>query len=222
MRRVIVFAASLAVAGCGGHGARFTPVVTNPWFPLKPGTTLEYAGSSEGEPQRDVFRVTHGTKVVDGVRCVVIDDRVYSRGRLIERTSDYYAQDTHGTVWYFGEDTAELDRRGRVVSREGTWHAGVGGGKAGVFMPANPTIGEAHLQEFLPGHAEDHFQVVSLTARVRVPYGSFQDVLRTREWTPLEPKVLDAKYYVRGIGEVYEGTVKGPPEVFRLVRVTRR
>src|SRR3954453_14331129 len=182
--------------------APFTSHVTNPWFPLKPGTTMVYDGESDGTPQRDVFRVTKRTKVVNGVRCRVVDDRVYEHGRVVERTNDYYAQDANGTVWYFGEDTAELNRRGRVISREGTWHAGVHGAKAGIFMPAHPRVGEAHRQEFLRGHAEDHFKVMSLAARVAVPYGTFDHALRTREWTPLEPGVIDRKDYVRGIGEV--------------------
>jgi hypothetical protein len=201
----------LAALAPPAEAARFSSHVTNQWFPLRPGTTLTYDGESDGRPQRDVFRVTRRTKIVDGVRCRVVDDRVYERGRLRERTHDYYAQDSRGTVWYFGEDTAELDSRGRVVSREGTWHAGVDGAKAGIFMPAHPRVGEVHRQEFLRGHAEDHFKVLSVTAQT----------LRTKEWTPLEPGVVDAKYYVRGVGEVSERTTKGGDERFWLVRITR-
>src|SRR4051794_22452898 len=85
-----------------------------PRFPLKPGTTLTYQGVKDGKRQRDVFRVTHRTRVIDGIRCRVIDDRVYSGGQLSERTRDYYSQDARGRVWYFGEDTAELDRNGHA------------------------------------------------------------------------------------------------------------
>jgi hypothetical protein len=176
----------------------------------------------DGKPARDVVTVTHRTRLVGGVRCRVVHDRVHMRGRLAERTADYYAQDARGAVWYFGEDTAEFNARGEVTSREGTWHAGVDGARAGIFMPAHPRVGERHRQEFLRGHAEDHFQVVSLDAHVVAPFGTFEHALRTREWTPLEPGVIDAKFYVRGIGEVVEQTIRGGDEVARLVRVVRR
>src|SRR3954447_926048 len=201
----------------------FTTKVDNPWFPLRPGTTLVYKGGEGGNPERDVFKVTRRTNVVNGVRCVVIDDRVYSgrgAGHLSERTKDYYAQDSKGNVWYFGEDTAGLDSNGSVKSTEGTWHAGVDGAHAGLFMPAHPRVGETHRQEYLKGHAEDWFKVLSLNAKVNVPYGRYTHALRTREWTPLEPDVIDNKYYAYGIGEVFEGTVKGGNERFRLVAVT--
>ena len=156
------------------------------------------------------------------MHCVVVHDRLYLRGRLAERTSDYYTQDAGGTVWYFGEDTAELGPRGDVTSREGTWHAGVDGARAGIFMPAHPRVGERHRQELYRGHAEDHFQVVSLDARITVPYGAFDHALRTREWTPLEPGVIDTKHYVRGIGQVAEQSVRGGSERAALVRILHR
>ena len=221
--------AALVFAGsAGGTGTRadrpggFTTTIDNPWFPLKPGTTLVYKGVKDGKPQRDVFKVTKRTKVVGGVRCLVVDDRVYASGHLGERTNDYYVQDADGNVWYYGEDTAELDSHGRVTSREGTWHTGVHGARPGIFMPAHPRVGETHRQEYLKGHAEDQFAVLSLNARIRTPYRSFRHALRTKEWTRLEPGVVDNKYYVRGIGEVFEGTVKGPKETAVLVRVRRR
>jgi len=218
-----LLAAAMIGALCApsAAGRTFSAHVDNAWFPLRPGTTYVYRGMKDGSPARDVVLVTHRTKRVGGVRCRVVHDRLYLRGRLAERTADYYAQDARGTVWYFGEDTAELGRRGRVITTEGTWHTGVDGARAGVFMPAHPRVGERHRQEFLRGHAEDHFEVVSLDAHVAVPFDTFEHALRTREWTPLEPGVVDAKYYVRGIGEVSEQTVRGGREAARLVRVVR-
>ena len=231
-------ALAAAIAGCGSDSsaqtttksargfdpvpppAEFTTAVDNAWFPLRPGTTLVYKGGEGSTKERDVFKVTRQTKVVNGVRCVVIDDRVYSGGHVAERTHDYYAQDSKGNVWYFGEDTATLDAKGHVKSREGTWHAGVNGARAGLFMPAEPRVGETHRQEYFKGHAEDWYRVLDLNSKVTVPYGSYSHALRTREWTPLEPDVVDNKYYARGIGEVFEGTVKGGNERFRLVSVT--
>jgi hypothetical protein len=223
MRRTLLVTALLTLlAGAPpAAGRSFSARVDNPWYPLKPGTTYVYRGFEGAKPMRDVVVVTHRTRLVDGVRCRVVHDRVFVGGHLAERTSDYFAQDARGTVWYFGEDTAELTRSGRVVSTEGTWHTGVDGARAGVFMPAHPRVGERHRQEFLRGHAEDRFQVLSLDAHVTVPFGTFDHALRTREWTPLEPGVVDRKDYVRGIGEVAERTVRGGNEQLGLVRIVR-
>jgi hypothetical protein len=199
--------------------AGFVRTVDNPWFPLVPGTTLVYRGVKDGEPTRDVVHVTTRARVVDGVRCIAVTDRLYASGRLAERTTDWYAQDRGGTVWYFGEDTAELDRAGRVRSREGSWLAGVNGARAGVFMPAHPRVGRAFRQEYLKGHAEDHFRVLGLHASVRTPAVASTRALLTKEWTPLEPDVVDHKLYVRGVGLVEEQTVRGGDE--RAVLVSR-
>jgi hypothetical protein len=138
---------------------------------------------------------------------------------LEERTSDYYAQDRCGNVWYFGEDTATLDRHGNVVDTEGTWHAGVDGARPGVFMQAHPRLGRRFRQEWYRGHAEDVFKVVDRSAAVTVPYASFRHALRTAEWTALEPEALDDKFYVAGIGQVAEVSVRGPREALRLVEI---
>jgi hypothetical protein len=215
VKRLAVLAA-LVVCGTGSAATpRFSPVVDNSWFPLKPGTIYHYTGVKDGEPSREVLTVTHRTKVVAGSECVEIRDLLYLSGKLEERTTEWYAQDRAGNVWYFGEDTAELDRHGRVTSTSGTWRAGVHGARAGLFMFAHPKAGLSAQQEYLRGEAEDHFQVVSLNARYKG-----ERALLTKEWTPLEPGVLDHKYYVRGIGTVLEQTVKGPAERNVLVSVT--
>jgi len=200
----------------------FTPRVTNRWFPLRPGMRWEYRGVEDGQRMRDVVRVLAQVERVDGVPCAVVDDRVFHDGRLAERTTDWYTQDAHGTVWYYGERTAELDRRGRVTSREGSWRAGVDGARAGVFMPARPRAGAAFAQEDAPGRAEDRFRIVDLRASVSVPFGTWRGTaLRTRETSPLEPGVVDAKWYVAGIGPVREATERGPAERAALVAFHR-
>jgi hypothetical protein len=204
-----------AAAACGSaHGAEapFVRHVTNPWFPLEPGTVFTYTGEKDGGHGRDVVTVTHATKVIRGVRCTAVSDRLYVRGHLAERTTDWYAQDAHGNVWYFGEDTAELDSAGTVTSREGTWQAGVHGAQAGIFMPAQPKVGRSFRQEYLKGHADDHFAVIQLAGRSLV----------TKEWTPLEPGTLDHKVYRRGTGLVKEQTVRGGNERWTLADVRHR
>ena len=229
MRRQSIFAAAVAIAlvawfaGQLGTAAPipsdFSARVDNPWFPLKPGTVYVYHGVKDGQTARDVVRVTHETKRIDGVPCAVVEDRLYLRGRLHESTTDWYTQDKQGNVWYYGESTAELDKHGRVTSTEGTWQAGRHGAQPGIYMPAHPKVGQSGRQEFYKGHAEDHFQVLSLRASVRVPYVSSNHALLTKEWTPLEPGTIDHKLYVRGIGTVLERTVKGAVERDVLVSV---
>jgi hypothetical protein len=201
--------------------ANFVRRVDNPWFPLRPGTTFVYRGVKDGKPARDVYHVTLATKRIQGVLCTAVSDRLFLAGRLAERTTDWYAQDRGGDVWYFGESTAELDRAGRVTSTEGSWQAGRDSAQAGIYMTARPKVGQSRRQEYYKGHAEDHFSVLSLRASVSVPYVSSNRALLTKEWTPLEPATLDHKYYVRGIGEVKEVAVKGPTERLELVAVRR-
>lgn len=201
--------------------SQFAPRVDNPWFPLRPGTVYVYRGRKDGQRSRDVVAVFTETKTILGVRCTVVSDRLYLRGRLEERTRDWYAQDRRGNVWYFGEDTAELYRNGAVKTREGSWQAGVDGARAGIFMPAHPRPGQSGVQEMFKGEAEDHFRVLSLSAPVTTPAVSSRHALLTREWTPLEPGVVDHKLYVRGIGTVLERTVRGGEELNELIAIRR-
>ena len=199
----------------------FVATVDNPWFPLIPGTVFTNTGMKDGKRAVDTFEVGHETMVIAGVTCVVIHDSLKLDGVLEERTSDYYGQDRAGNVWYFGEDTDELDAKGNVTTTEGSWHAGVDGAMPGIYMSADPAVGQSFAQEFYEGHAEDHFRVKALAVHVKVPFGSYADALLTEEWTPLEPDVLDNKYYVRGIGQVREVAVKGDPEELSLARIQR-
>ncbi len=201
------------------EAAGFSPNVTNPLFPLKIGRTLVYTGVKDGKKALNIATTTNRTRRIAGVLTRVVQDRLYLDNVLEERTSDYYTQDRCGNVWYFGEDTATLDARGRVVSTDGSFHAGVAGAQPGVFMQAHPQLGRRFRQEWAPGQAEDTFSVVDRSARVQVPYGTFAHALRTQESTDLEPGVLDTKVYVAGIGEVVERSLRGPRESLRLVEI---
>jgi hypothetical protein len=223
---VCALVALCAACGATNHAATapktvFSAHVDNPWFPLRPGSVARYDGVKDGKPSIDIVRVTAKTRRIHDARCVAVDDRLYLGGHLEERTTDWYAQDTRGNVWYFGENTAELDRKGQVTSTEGSWLAGRDGAQAGIFMPAHPRVGQSGRQEYLKGHADDHFQILGLATRVSVPFVTTSKALLTNEWTPLEPNVLDHKYYVRGIGTVLEQAVRGPKEVNTLVSFRR-
>lgn len=195
--------------------------VTNPWFPLKPGTRMVYHGTKDGGRARDVVVVLHRTRTIQGVVCRAVRDRLFIDGVLEERTIDWYAQhrDT-GDVWYFGERTAELDKQGHVITTEGSWLAGRDGARAGIYMTGHPQVGQTHQQEFYAGHAEDHFTILDLTARATVPLLWSSHAVLTKEWTPLEPDVLGHKYFLRDVGQVLENSVRGPREFNRLVSVS--
>jgi hypothetical protein len=214
-------ASSLAGVSVHPSPSHFTAGrVDNEWFPLRPGNRLVYRGTEDATKLRDVFLVTHRTKVIDGVTCRVVHDRVFVNGILREVTTDWYAQTQDGTVWYFGERTALLSKKGHVVSREGSFRSGRDGAQAGIFMPANPKVGQSFKQEDYPGHAEDTFTILDLSAHISVPVIASDHALLTKETTPLEPGVLDHKYYVRDIGTVREVTVTGGNESLKLVSVT--
>ena len=197
----------------------FTANVTNEWFPLPPGRTLEYRGVNEDGDVRELFHISDETQKVGGVTCRVVLDRLYVDGELAETTRDYYAQDRQGNVWYFGEDTAELEEDGSMVSTSDTFHTGEAGALPGIFMTAVPAVGDTHRQEYYLGYAEDFYAVEALSTKVVTPYRTFTGAMRTREWTPLEPDLLDHKYYVKGIGTVKEVTVKGGKEDLRLYAI---
>jgi hypothetical protein len=191
-----------------GHNSN---LITNSWFPLARGSVYVYEGQKDGKAARDVMTVTRKVKTITGIRAAVVADRLFLNGRLAERTTDWYAQDRHGTVWYLGEKTAELNAHGKVTSTEGSFLNGRDGAKGGIFMPANPRVGQSLQQESFKGQAEDRFRILDLETSVSTPAVSSQSAMLTEETTPLEPKVVDHKYYVRGIGTVTEQQVAGAP-----------
>lgn len=138
------------------------------------------------------------------VECVVVRDTAWQGGELIERTFDWYAQDEKGTVWCFGEDTKEY-KNGEAVTSAGSWETGVNGAQPGVVMQADPRPGQSYRQEYY--EAEDKAKVVGPNETFTVPYGSFDHVLVTREWTPLQPGLVEHKCYAPGVGQV--GTSEG-------------
>ncbi len=200
--------------------ARFSTTIDNPFLPFVPGTVMRYRETGSDGRGRDVVRVTHRTKQIQGVKTVVVRDRAFLRGELVEDTFDWYAQDRRGNVWYFGENTKEYEN-GQVVSTEGSWKAGRDGARAGIVMKAHPRVGVTYRQEFSPDVAEDQATVLSRDAAVTVPYGSFRNVLRTKDFTALEPSTVENKFYARGIGSVLEKLVRGGRERVVLVSVSR-
>jgi hypothetical protein len=229
--RLMLVAGTLLAGGCGDNGTgpttlppfdpgNFVVGVTNPLFPLTPGTINYYEGRSEGMAQTDSVEVLNDTKFILGVTATVVHDRVYTEGSLTEDTFDWYAQDKDGNVWYLGEDTKELDN-GQVVSTEGSWEAGVSGAEAGIIMWADPAahIGEEYRQEFSRGVAQDLGKVVAVDQSVDVPFGSFTGCVKTADRSELEPGIVENKFYCSGIGVTLEVGVQGSTDRNELVEV---
>jgi hypothetical protein len=202
--------------------SNFVDRVDNPYFPLEPGTTWVYEGKTPEGTERVEDTVLQKTKRVMGVECVVLRDRVWTNGELVEETFDWYAQDKEGNVWYFGEDTKEYEN-GKVVSTKGSWEAGVDGAKPGIIMPADPKVGHSYREEYYIGHAEDMAEVISLDGAalndaIFTPYDSFgKDILVISAWNALEPAILEHKYYAPDVGLIGEVKATGPAEKVELV-----
>jgi hypothetical protein len=215
----LIAAAVLLLSGCGESTsgspelpqgsepveldpAAFTTEIDNPYWPMSPGSRWVYRETDgKGGVQRVDVTVTDRTKVIDGIKAVVVHDLVTEDGEKVEDTLDWYAQDNDGNVWYLGEDTTEYEN-GKPVSKEGSWEHGVDGAQAGVIVPAKPEQGLDYREEYYAGEAEDAAEVLSLEGRAEVPFGRFSGALMTRNFTPLEPNVVELKLYARGIGPV--------------------
>jgi hypothetical protein len=207
-----------ASTGAVPDPSHFVRHITNPYLPYRPGSRWVYSGIKDGQTQRDVVTVRYGTKSILGITATVITDVATHGGVLLEKTTDWYAQDDQGNVWYLGERTAAYE--GGTVDTSGSWQAGVKGALPGIVMTAVPQVGDTYRQEYWPGQAEDQYWLVDLNQHVSVPFGSFHHALLTLEWSRLEPNVIDRKDYVRGIGVVKEQAAQGPKEIATLVRYT--
>ncbi len=199
--------------------ADFVANIDNPYFPLTPGTTFNFrATTAEGNEAGKVV-VTHDTKEILGVRCVVVADTVWLEGVLKEATFDWYAQHQDGTVWYFGEAVDNYEN-GVIADHDGSFEAGVDGAKPGIIMKANPQVGDSYRQEFYKGEAEDEAEVLGLNEAVTITFGAFQNCVKTKEWTQLEPDIEANKYYAAGVGVILEIHTKGPAERNELINIT--
>jgi len=197
----------------------FVATIDNPYYPLPVGRTLVYRGVRDGQTQGDRVTVTSETKVIGGVTATVVRDIAKHGSTLLEKTTDWYAQDTQGNVCYLGEDTKAYLPNGQV-DPSGSWEAGVNGAVSGIIMEADPQIPDSYRQEYLAGEAEDTAWIVGLHGTATVPYGTVHNVLTSLEHTALEPDVVDKKVYAPGLGIVLEQALAGGQEVAKLVRVT--
>ena len=196
----------------------FVDGIDNPYLPLKVGNKWVYEAETEDGTERIEVTVTNQTKVIMGVTCTVVRDTVSLEGELIEDTYDWFAQDKDGNVWYFGEDSKEYDDG--EVDTAGSWESGVGGARPGVLMMAKPLAGFTYRQEYYKGEAEDMAEVIHLNETLTIDYGTYSNVLVTREWNPLEPGEEEYKYYASGVGVIKEVEEGGDSERVELIEFT--
>ena len=190
--------------------SEFTTEIDNPYWPMKPGSQWTFRETDAECAVRDVVvTVLDKTKTIaNGVEARIVHDQVTEDGQLSEDTYDWYAQDSEGNLWYFGEDTTEY-ANGKPKTKEGSWEAGVDGALAGIIMPANPQVGMTYREEYYKGHAEDGASIIGTDALVKVPFGRFEHAVQTRNFSGIEPDVIEEKIYAQGVGVVLEITVSG-------------
>lgn len=178
----------------------FTTRIDNPWFPLRPGASSTY--EVVGTAQTRTITVTDRTETVAGVQTVVVDRALTDRrGRTLEDSEAYYAQDRAGNVWLFGEDGPAR-----------SWRAGVDGAEAGLAMPATPRLGDGWRGEYADGVAEDVIKVYAIHQEREVPAGDYRDVLVLDVTSPLTPGSRVRAYFTQGKGLISSEAIPGSSE----------
>jgi len=243
MRRALAAIAGIGVlaacAACGGgkepsadslpqgskpfeiDPADFTTKIDNPYWPMTPGSRWVYRETDDkGSVSRVVVTVTRKTKTIMGIEARVVHDQVTEDGEIQEDTFDWYAQDGDGNLWYLGEDTTEYEH-GKPKTKEGSWEAGVDGAYPGIILPAHPRVGMTYREEYYKGHAEDGAEIIVMDALAKVPYGRFDHALQTRNFSGIEPDVIEEKIYGKGVGVVLELTVSGGSDRAELLSYTK-
>lgn len=177
--------------------------ITNQYFPLRPGKKYIYEGSSEeGEERVEEMRLKEPITIM-GIQCVVDNFKGFVDGELVEEAWDWYAQKNDGSVWYFGEAVDNYEN-GVLVNHDGAWKAGVDGALPGIIMLAAPRNGVKYREEFFEGEAEDEAQIIHTGTNVSIDFGTFEDCIMTRNWSMLEPGLIEEKIYAPGIGLIRE------------------
>jgi hypothetical protein len=174
---------------------------TNTYFPLTVGSWWELSGEEDGAEINLRIDVLRQTETVGGVRTLVLKETEYVNGALLEESWNYFAETADGTVCYFGE-AVNIYENG-TVSHEGAWRADDPNNSPGIFMPANPRPGVSFVMEGAPNVAEDEGTIVSISSAT-VPAGFFANVIRVREFNPLDAG-KDYKLYAAGVGLIIDG-----------------
>jgi len=195
----------------GVNPADFSTTIDNRFFPIQPGQTRAYEGEEKKGVETIKTRVDETvldeTDTVAGVEVRTVEAKDYENGELTEITKDYYAQHKDGAVYYFGERVDEYSS-GQVVGHGGQWLAGEGQNQPGVFMPADPKVGDQFQQERAPGIAEDTSKVIVVDDTVDVPAETVSGCIKTEDYSPID-KATEFKFYCPDIGLMREEFTDG-------------
>ncbi|MBE7432658.1 MAG: hypothetical protein HS100_01960 [Anaerolineales bacterium] len=186
--------------------ADFVIGIDNPYLPYSPGSKWVYEAMLEdGTVERNEIEVLHEIRDVNGVAATVVHDLVYAGDQIVEETFDWYAQDKDGNVWYLGEEVDNYEN-GVLVDHAGSWEWGKDGALPGIIMWADPSahLNEEYYKEYYPGEAEDKGQVLSVSESVSVHFGSFENVVKTYDFSALDPDLKENKFYASGVGVIKE------------------
>ena len=194
----------LDISICDPAGGTFTIESTNEFFPMVVEEVSNFLGEEEGAAVETVRTVLDETEVVAGVTTRVIEERETVDGELVEVSRNFFAQAADGTICYFGEDVDTYEG-GVVIGHEGAWRAGEGNNLPGIQIPAVPEVGMTYAQEYAPGVAEEHSEIVAMGEHLSVPAGEFDDTLRVIETSALDGDE-SLKIYVSGIGLAVDDT----------------
>jgi hypothetical protein len=202
--------------------ADFSADVTNPFWPMKPGTRWTYHNVENGQPPQDieVVATTATKKLANGVTARAVRDTARVKGQISEDTVDWYAQDAKGNVWYMGENTAEF-KNGKIDTREGSWEAGKDGAMPGIMLPAQPQDGQKYRQEYKKGEAEDNGEVIATKDLVEVKAGRYKDALVTMDTSTVETTAVEYKFYAPGVGPLLALDVSGGAAREELVKIDK-
>lgn len=203
--------------------------VDHRWYPLQPGMRLDYRGSSLDEGERlnhgVTIIVTDLVKVIDGVPNVVVWERDYTDGELVETELALFAQDTDGHIWHMGEYPEEWED-GEFLEAP-AWVHGIAGATAGITIPHTPEMGTPdYAQGFAPKpiNWEDRGVVHETGGRTCVPEDCYSDVVVIAEFERSIKEAFQDKFYAPGVGVVrvgWRGKNDESKEVLELVDFRR-
>jgi hypothetical protein len=164
----------------------FVGTIDNPWLPLEPGSSWAYDVVEGAEDGRATVSVEPSNLRLGGVAVTVVRTETVLGEAPATETTDYYAQDRDGNVWWFG--------------RAGVWDVEWAGAEAGLAMPADPRLGDGWRLALLDGVVDDRATVESVA--------DGQVVLRVESELS---GVVAERTYADGVGLTRTFNVEGPP-----------